>query len=412
MGLGSYSERVASSNPFGLILSTQAKVAGFSEVWPSTKKNSVVRVLPSFDLMTREIRSYRAGSGPGNFTDWITAFTVFSGGIGENTNGKNAFVSFICELPKGNGDCWTINEKTPPAIAFYNELLAGSKSDHPEWEKFFKGGRGVAAPISKPGLCAFIQCCVLEHNDKNYRQKPLVRKVMILRATARRSLEELCNKEVEPYHGDPEAGERYIAHNWLDPEQGCELIVTSALKEDREGNKSIGYDCKFGNPCPIPAKFVTEYFMPWEQVINFLTPEQQIEKLATVFPPEMIKYAFRTNETLLPGSVRSNKIISTPSIPQVTASQQVKEVAQVSRPSTPQPQTTFRPTPVNTVNWGASETEQVESFIDDAEASQIGNTASIPVSNTSLDSDAVSRRTQDALANMRRAQSRVAGANQ
>jgi len=164
---------------------------------------------------------------------------------------------------------------------------------------------------------------------------------MLLPKSARESLENLCDVRDQSWTGDIEDLRAFRVGDWLGSEvkdgllPGKLLTIRSdaAAKVDPSsasmnisgsatGYSSSGsgggnkrriplYECVLGAEQAIPADWPASLYMPWEETLQFYDPGEQVMLLASVFPQDMVRYAFE-GMPYAPDSIMRGRVISTP----------------------------------------------------------------------------------------------------
>ena len=333
-----YQDQTGDTGPSGyMLLRPEAVASQYQEISCRQGNPTVVRVLPA--LKDGQPLPYRYGPGPGEFTDWMVALETVTFGI-EGT------ITFICQIPDDKDPTIVrpVREAVPPPWIFFRRIESMAKTDeYSRWRKWFDGARGRAAAIQRPQRCGYMHVIVVQHSGKDYHQTPLGKRVLLLRKTARESLEYLCNQEQPAWQGHPEASERFVMNNWLDPQQGRLLsfrlnpggaaaaapaggpvdFSAGYAQQQRPGYQPAGgqqqqaevarYQCTLGDVAPIQnPDVVCQWWRPWEQTLQLWPPDKQVELMARVFPPELLIAAF-SDTHWLPDSIRHGRVVDVPS---------------------------------------------------------------------------------------------------
>lgn len=227
------------------------------------------------------------------------------------------------------------DQQMTPGWVLYRAIdrAVAAGQDRPGWAALLRGGRGRGAQLPRPGYVYLTQVVVMSHNGQIERQpRGLAEKTIVLELgqSAGMALAAELKAEREGFNGDPNDMEnRYLNGDPVslnlgrfvtfftksqgDPRQvqqqqvgSWNMAVAPQMGPQGRGGQGNmepkGYGCfmepTFGNP-PFPANLaqfeaaVRARVLPWDDILQFPTIEQQAAYLADKFPPEVIDYAWR-----------------------------------------------------------------------------------------------------------------------
>jgi hypothetical protein len=179
------------------------------------------------------------------------------------------------------------------------------------WEMWVKGRPGQGAKIPRIDNYGLLQGMLFETAGKTFkgqdgRPRPLHPVLLCLSKSARIALQALCNDEVPGYQGPPEDyAKRFKCGDFLSSAGGRFLRFYHVPSSD---NVRPHYGLEFLQACPLPPGLVSKEWLPWEQLLTFLTEEEQLGLLVSHFPAEPLDYAFRDTQYAdkLPAHVRGS----------------------------------------------------------------------------------------------------------
>jgi len=187
---------------------------------------------------------------------------------------------------------------------------ATNARDYPkEWEDWTKGGKGKGAKLGEVDRFGFMQGMLFENGKKKYvkegRPDPLHPVLMCITKSARWQVEKQADAEVEGYSGHPEDWvNRFKLGDVISLEAGRPLNFYHVPRTD-ESNPRYGLRV-MENPIPVSLDLVRNEWRDWEDLLVFLTEEEQIELLVRSFPPQPLDFVFTGSqwEDMLPGKVK------------------------------------------------------------------------------------------------------------
>jgi len=259
------------------------------------KGRTVIRPFP--EIQNGQEMPWRRAEGEYNCGKWfVSERAVAYAGLGDK---------FTCLTQTvGHEDDDNSSGYSSPMELFFRSLRKAIK-DSPkqfyeagvdEWLKWpdFKG------PLPAIDQCGLLQGMLFESKGKPFigpdgrTPRPVWPVILMIRGSAMRSLAGACGKEVDNFAGNPEDwNNRYTCG---DP-CGCasgKLIEFNLIEGQQQGG-GFGkwYDAKLGMPIPLDPRLVVSAWKPWEELLHYLTEQEQINLLASRFPPEALDFVFR-----------------------------------------------------------------------------------------------------------------------
>lgn len=211
-------------------------------------------------------------------------------------SGQHRKVTFVSEWP-GKRD---IDES--PAARLYRAIRTAWKDDvRPDWRSYIDG-RG--AYIQRPGKSLFMQGILGMHGGKEINRKNVV---FMVKQSGRRSFEGMLNKINEEYQhpGDESAVDldRYFrCPDPTHPERGG-FITFEPMESTAERNAH--YAAGLARAYPVDSGEIQKSWQPWDQIIRFMQPKEQIDLFLSMYPPEILQYAFADTD-LLPKNIQAS----------------------------------------------------------------------------------------------------------
>ena len=204
----------------------------------------------------------RQSTTPNDFSDFaIAAETVVF-------TGQHRKLTFISEW-KGMSDA-----DESPAMRLYRTIHnAWETGAFPQWKPFVYGR---TAFISKPGICLFMQGHLKTHNGKEVNKDDIV---FMLKQSGRWALESMLSTPNPEYKhpGDASAIDMSKYFNCPDPTDlangGCIFIEPKESTKERNAHYAVG----LGMAMPVTADKVLKEWAPWDQLLKYQTPEEQIK---------------------------------------------------------------------------------------------------------------------------------------
>jgi hypothetical protein len=253
---------------------------------PGEKGKTLFRAFP--EVQNGVEMPYRAGPDPYNFTYWMraekmvrsmgtsTKFTAFTRVKGKDRNYIGPIEKFCYTLTK-------VFKDTPALVP-------------PSWLNW-KLNKGALPRVEAAGL---LQGMLFENSGKEYkgedgRYKPLFPVILTIAKTAREQLEILCNTEVPGYTGAPDDyNKRFSCGDFISCAGGKLLQLTLV---PASGLSFAHYTVSItSKQIPLKPELVAQNFKPWDQLLKFLTVEEQLSLLIQEFPPEAIDFVFGQGE--------------------------------------------------------------------------------------------------------------------
>jgi hypothetical protein len=262
------------------------------------KGKTIFRVYPEIDQNGAEL-GFRAGPREWDFTYWMRCekivrrfgvndrFTAFTRIPGKGKDFAGPIERFITALTRTFKDA----PNTVP----------------PEWLKWTE----KQGPLSKIESVGLLQGMLFENagrehkNPQNGMYKPLHPVMLVLPKSAREALETLANTEVKGYTGSPDDyASRYACGDFLSCANG-KLVTFTYVPQ--MGTMMSHYTASIGaKAIPVALPTVKSEWTPWDNLLRFLTIEEQIALLVQYWPPDAVDFVFGHSEwaDLLPGNVR------------------------------------------------------------------------------------------------------------
>jgi hypothetical protein len=262
------------------------------------KGKTIFRVYPEIDQNGAEL-GFRAGPREWDFTYWMRCekivrrfgvndrFTAFTRIPGKGKDFAGPIERFITALTRTFKDA----PNTVP----------------PEWLKWTE----KQGPLSKIESVGLLQGMLFENAGREYKNpqngmyKPLHPVMLVLPKSAREALETLANTEVKGYTGSPDDyASRYACGDFLSCANG-KLVTFTYVPQ--MGTMMSHYTASIGaKAIPVALPTVKSEWTPWDNLLRFLTIEEQIALLVQYWPPDAVDFVFGHSEwaDLLPGNVR------------------------------------------------------------------------------------------------------------
>ncbi len=312
------------------------------------KKGSVEVYKPSWKGTTTTIRVYPAlaPENPTQFDPW--RFSADDADYGEwirtypaVRNFGDPGVTFILFDPSDAAYDPQLNPAWMVYNAVYRAVQAGQAPD-PKWAAMLMGGQGRGAALRRPQDISMVQCGILQHNGKEYDPPKggAVNDgtiVMELSPSAAGAMLSAMDERNPDFRGDPDQYDQMFVHGdpinlnggqfvnffqlGFDPRERARVNPTTRgssfgqARDVRPGGGAekddIGFGCFLtpdfkGMPASLAGceDLVRRKWKPWDDVVQILTTQQQIQLLSGALPASMIEYAFReTYADMIPESV-------------------------------------------------------------------------------------------------------------
>jgi hypothetical protein len=221
-------------------------------------------------------------------------------------------------------------QMTPPWVLYRAiDRAVASGNDRQGWAALLRGGRGRGAQLPRPTEIYLVQCSIMMFKDRVYNPPKGFGAedgtiVLELGRSAGKALLNELQREVENYQGNPDDFEARYANG--DPvslalgrfvtfytlKQGDPRMQAAASSggaawsspvqtvTDANGKVPLGYGCFMeptfnGQAAALSHQeaAVRQQVRPWDDLLNFPSPQRQAELLADKFPAEIIEYAWR-----------------------------------------------------------------------------------------------------------------------
>ncbi|MBV6343552.1 hypothetical protein HWQ67_18440, partial [Candidatus Magnetobacterium casensis] len=294
---------------------------------------TVFRIQPALNAQGEEL-PWRVGTGQGEFSDWIKGARI---ALKMGVNSR--FTCFANVAGKPPRDLGPIDLF---AVSVKKAVERNPKAFPDDWLDWIKYNQKSGQKIAVPEYFALVQGLLFEHNgkrfvDKQGRPEPKHPTILCLKTSARFRLQDLCNIEVPGYSGHPEDYDKRYPIGDCFSLNGGKLIKFVPVPDDRMTRAH--YDIELmPHVVPLPVSVAREW-TPWDQLLQFLTEEEQVGLLVNAFPPDVVDFALGRGQysRYLPAEVRG--AFDRGRIQQVQVSQPVYPQQQFQPPVySPQPQ--------------------------------------------------------------------------
>jgi len=248
---------------------------------------TVFRIFPEMTKDKQEV-PWRLSARTGDFSGWIKGVRLAS-----KMGVLDRFTCFAA--PKGRR-----SNEFGPIDFFYKNIFEAVDQDPRsfprEWEDWLKYTKSAGSKLSRPEIYALVQCAVYEHGGKkNYnvqtrKWEPKHPVILAMKKSARIALENLGNTDRSDWKGNPDdINGRYLLGDIVSLGGGS-LVRVAPVADD--GKVRAHYDVEnMGSKIPLDANTAFENWWPWEDILEFLTEEEQIANLERCFPPAAVDYA-------------------------------------------------------------------------------------------------------------------------
>jgi hypothetical protein len=265
---------------------------------------------------------WRMTSDRCDFSNWIRAEKLIRmAGV------NNKFTAFCRVLGKDRKYAGPIQRF---ADTMYNAIKNSPTSLPGEWVRW-KDKQGALPGVEFVGL---VQAMLFEnagfvHKDNvTGKYKPITPVLFVMPKSARMAVETLCDTEVDGFAGNADDfNHRYKIGDPCGTKEGRMLQFVYV---PQNGAMLSHYAVTPLQAVPIPFEVAKKNFWPWDNVLNYLTEEQQMELLVDHFPPESVDYVFGQTALaeLMPKAVRGKWMARL---------QQRQNFAAYGQPQQPQP---------------------------------------------------------------------------
>lgn len=299
---------------------------------------------------------WRNGPEQNEFSQWLIRVPMFTGGTVEPLSFIAAF-----EDPENPGELLDTDVNPTPATVFLKHATKIAKQD-PALKMLLLDG-SASKPAALPKKLAAVglaQGILLRHGGKDYYTRPQCPAMFMLSPGACWSLEDLLNKEVENYNGDPlNLPARFVSGDLLDAATGRIVslfnaqagVAAPASASDEAAvnwSKAGGgggerpavvelprYSCELKAKLPMPrdaqGKIVgpggKSLFTPWEKALRMLDTREQVEVLCRAYGdlPGLLQDCLRQYKEYWPKFLRGDAAVTMPTTSQaaVTAARTV-----------------------------------------------------------------------------------------
>lgn len=312
--------------------------SGMSIEFLGDKGPTVFRIFPSFTDNGKELpgRTPRDEGGSlryvdGELSDWIyPEFGVRYAGV------KGKFSAFF-RTPNGS------DADNTPFRHFFKvlrkeideDLKKGTGRFPPSWYPWVQRGIPHGDPnspqgaLAKPGWFGFVQGICYENRGKVYTNKsgqpePKAPCVLMLTYSAVTSVETLMKEKLPGVS----VCRRIEDYKIPEPVSCASGRVARFVYVPATGEGFSKYAVNMDQACPIPADLAQTMRKPWNQVLRFLTEQEQVNTLCQHFEAAAVDYALRSSQfgDLLPAEVRGSWGRKTAPVAQATATQQFQPV--------------------------------------------------------------------------------------
>ena len=179
---------------------------------------------------------------------------------------------------------------------------------------------GKGKYLNRAQEMGLIQGATLSSQGKNYRNRPQLRRVICLPKTAMDSLRKLLNIRSDRVAERKTYAEEFACGEFTHPAAGRVIVVRikQATTEQTDDSEStfIRYEVVLGDPAPIPEIKIRENWLPWDDVLQFPTDEQQMGIMAGAFRIELLRWAFQGTGLLTPSMMGAAVVDMTSRQPQ------------------------------------------------------------------------------------------------
>jgi len=246
------------------------------------KGRALIRVLP--EIRENAEMPWRMTSDRCDFSNWIRAEKLIRmAGV------NNKFTAFCRVLGKDRKYAGPIQRF---ADTMYNAIKNSPTSLPPEWIRW-KDKQGALPGVEYVGLLQvmlFENAGFVNRDNVTGKYKPVTPVLFVMPKSARMAVEALCDTEVDGFAGNSDDfSSRYKIGDPCSTSAGRML---QCVYVPQNGAMLSHYAVTPLQAVPIPFELAKKSFRPWDDVLNYLTEEQQMELLIDHFPPEAVDYVF------------------------------------------------------------------------------------------------------------------------
>lgn len=327
---------------------------------------TVFRIQPEINSQGNEV-VWRMGHGQGEFSNWIKGVRIAAK---MGVNGR-----FTCLANVAGKNSRELGPIDVFATSIHKAIERNRRAFPEDWEDWIKYNPKSGLKLSKTEYYALVQGLLFEHGgnkfmDENGNPQPKHPTILCLKTSARYRLQDLCNVEKPGYNGHPEDYNNRYPIGDVFSLGGGRLLKIFPVPDD--GSTRSHYEIEtLPTVMPLPVSVAREW-VPWEELLHYLTEEEQINLLVEHYTPEIVDFALGKGQYahLIPHHVRGtfDRMRSSVQVPAMPAVQYgVQGYQQPVQPQfhaapTPQfnsaPQPTFYQVPVASpqgVNFGGAQ---------------------------------------------------------
>lgn len=209
-------------------------------------------------------------------------------------NGQHRKLTYISEYP-GMQD---VDES--PSKKFFRVISAAVKNrSHLEWIDYIEGAGNNKrdAFIKRPSSYLFLQGYLRLHAGKPVDKHGVV---LMVKQSGRQSFEELMSAPNDKYQHPGDNSQVDLSQFFKNPDptdltNGHYLVFTPrpATKE-----AFAGYEVTIGDKAPLDGDMVRQQWTPFDQLLRYMTVEEQMQLLISAFPKPLIYFAFQDTNLL------------------------------------------------------------------------------------------------------------------
>lgn len=263
-----------------------------------TKGRTQLRIYPA--VVDGVEQPMRLSARPCDFSPWIHAENIV------RMAGSNE--KFTCFTRVKDRDA----KYQGPIARFINSVrVAITKTPRlfpPEWEQWLKR---QDCPIPRVELCGLVQGVLYENAGKVFKDPktnavaPAHPVIVVLNKTARESLEEKANLEHQGVDPNEKDFSKRFPYNGLVASNHGHLVTINYSPAG--GREFAHYTCEIDpNPFPLDPNLPRAEVAAWNELLRFLTEQEQLDLVVKHYPPELVDYVFGRSDlaTKLPDGIR------------------------------------------------------------------------------------------------------------
>jgi hypothetical protein len=263
---------------------------------------TIFRIQPEINEHGQEV-PWRLGTGQGEFSNWIKGARIATK---MGVNGRFTCLANVLGRPArelGPIDVF--------ASSIQKAVERNPRAFPEEWSEWVKYNMKSGQKIVVPEYFALVQGLLFSHGGKTFQDKqgrpePKHPTILCLKTSARFKLQDLCNVERPGFDGNPEDYNKRFPIGDCFSLSGGKLIKFMPVPDD--GMTRSHYDIELLNTVvPLPLAVAKEW-TPWDQLLQLLTEEEQVQLLVAHFPPEVIDFALGKGQyaRYLPEGIRGS----------------------------------------------------------------------------------------------------------